>query len=485
MTRWLLRFGVGVMVLLLLAMGGAAWLLLHYGYMPRSLAPYIEKRSSGHNALITGSGSWLGATLRSLDRGAMPAELPTLAIGAQARAVGSGAGALKLVVDSAGAHQAFGAALAGDVITFAPGTYRFDRSLVARRPGTSGAPVTVRARVPGSVTLEFTSSEGVLVDAPYWRFENLTMRGMCSVDDYCEHAFHVVGAGVGFAALNNTLLDFNAHIKVNGSRGLFPDRGLVQGNTLSNSRPRHTVNPVTPIDLVAASDWIFRANLVTDFIKTSGDGISYGAFAKGAGKGNIFERNIFWCEQRLRGYPGQRVGVSLGGGGTGQPYCRDGRCVVEQQGGAIRDNLVVACSDVGIYLNSAAASEISHNTVIDTAGIDVRYPTSSANLDGNLIEGPIRSRNDGVLRLADNHVTSLLWPYIGVHPVRSLFHDWEGGDLGWKDEAPGPGPASARPDLCGMPRGAQAAYGAFGEFGSCRAAPQALSATTASSKAAN
>lgn len=485
MSRLLLRVGVAAAVLMLLAAGAAAWLLLHLGYMPRSLAPYIEQRSSGHNPLITGSGSWVGRTLRSMDRGTTPVELPALALGAQARAVGDGAGAMKLVSDEDGAYQAFAAALAGDVITFAPGTYRFDRPLVANRPGTSGAPVTVRAPVPGSVTLEFDTSEGVLVEAPYWRFENLVLRGVCHIDDHCEHAFHVVGKGVGFAAVNNTLIDFNAHIKVNGNRGMFPDRGLVEGNTLRNSRPRDTANPVTPIDLVAASGWIFRANLVTDFIKSGGDRISYGAFAKGAGKGNVFERNIFWCEQRLRGHPGQRVGVSLGGGGTGQAYCRDGRCIVEQQDGVIRDNLVASCSDAGIYLNSAAASEISHNTVVDTAGIDVRYPTSSADIGGNLVEGPIRSRNGGVVRLTDNHATSLLWPYIGAHPVRGLFRDWESADLGWRAEAPGLATATARPDLCGAPRAGRPAYGAFEDFGPCRAMPDARPAVTEAGMAAN
>ena len=478
MPRLLLRAGVAAAVLMLLAAGAAAWLLLHLGYMPRSLAPYIERRSSGHNPLITGTGSWAGATLRNMDRGTMPVTLPALALGAQAHAVGHGAGAMKRVSDANGAYQAFAAALAGDVITFAPGVYRFERPLVANRPGTSGAPVTVRAPTPGSVTLEFDTVEGVLVEAPYWRFENLVLRGVCQVDDYCEHAFHVVGRGVGFVAMNNTLLDFNAHIKVNGSRGMFPDRGLVQGNTLSNSRPRHTANPVTPIDLVAASGWIFRANLVTDFIKTAGDGVSYGAFAKGAGKGNVFERNIFWCEQRLRGHPGQRVGVSLGGGGTDQAYCRDGRCIVEQQDGVIRDNLIASCSDAGIYLNSAAASAIGHNTVVDTAGVDVRYPTSSADIAGNLVEGPIRSRDGGVVRLAQNHATSLLWPYLGVHPVRSLFRDWERADLAWRDDAPGPAPVTDRPDLCGAARTGQSAVGAFEDFGACLAAPEARPAVT-------
>ena len=38
--------------------------------------------------------------------------------------------------------------------------------------------------------------------------------------------------------------DFNAHIKVNGEGGQWPDNGLVQYNTLTNSHPRTTVKTV-------------------------------------------------------------------------------------------------------------------------------------------------------------------------------------------------------------------------------------------------
>lgn len=484
MKRLILRSGAAAVALGLLCAAGAAVFLHSWSLTPRALAPYIEKRSSGHRPLITDTGSWVGATLRTLDRGAAPTALPPLKVGAQPQAAGSGAGQLKPVASAEEARRAFAEALSGDVITFAPGVYRFDQPLYASRPGVAGVPVTVRAERPGTVTLEFSAQEGFVVRAPYWRFENLVLRGICSTDTRCEHAFHVVGGGDHFAAVNNTLLDFNAHFKINGSGGRFPDHGLIAENTLSNSRPRDTASPVTPIDLVAASDWTIRGNLISDFIKGGGDRVSYGAFAKGAGERNVFERNVVWCEQRLRGHKGQRIGLSLGGGATGKPYCRDRQCIAEQHQGVIRDNLIASCSDVGIYLNNAAASEIAHNTVVDTAGIDVRFPASSADLAGNLVEGPIRSRNDGLVRLGDNHVTSLLWSYVGHHPVRSLFSDWEAGDLAWNGAPPRRDVSVPRVDLCGKPRAAQAAYGAFEDFGACLAgAPP--SAATSSSSAAN
>ncbi|MDT1847664.1 right-handed parallel beta-helix repeat-containing protein, partial [Acinetobacter baumannii] len=91
-------------------------------------------------------------------------------------------------------------------------------------------------------------------------------------------------------------------------------------------------------------------NVITDFVKVGGDRISYGAFAKGAARGTVFEGNVVVCEHLLRGHPGQRVGLSFGGGGTGKPYCRDGRCDAEHEGGTMRANLVASCSDAGIYV---------------------------------------------------------------------------------------------------------------------------------------
>src|SRR5207237_3397883 len=115
------------------------------------------------------------------------------------------------------------------------------------------ARITVRSEQPFTAVLELGTVEGFLVTAPYWTFEDLTIRGICSVDGACEHAFHVVGDAVGFAARGNRIRDFNAHIKVNGVQGHMPDDGLIEGNHLSNARARNTDQPVTAIDLVAAS----------------------------------------------------------------------------------------------------------------------------------------------------------------------------------------------------------------------------------------
>jgi len=458
------------------------------GITPRALAPYIAKRTGGHNPAIISAGTLVAARLTTSDRGdPVPPPALSMNLGAQpvAAPASVAAGVREVMVGNADdARRVLNDAHAGDVITFLPGRYRFTGSrLPAIGAGRADAPILVRALTPGSVTLEFDMAEGFLVNAPYWRFENLTIQGVCGDDNGCEHAFHVVGAAAHFAAVNNTIVDFNAHFKINGANGRFPDGGLIASNTLTNTRGRRTANPVTPIDLVAASGWMVRHNIISDFQKDQGDQVSYGGFFKGAGMQNIFESNLVWCEHKLQGRPGQRVGLSLGGGGTGKPYCRDQRCIAEQERGQVRANLIVACSDVGIYLNNAAASIVNDNTLIDTAGIDVRFAGSSADVDGNLVDGAIRSRNGAVLREGDNRTTPVSYAYLGIHPARSLLRNPLEADFAWRGAAPdrdaGRMTRRSGPRLCGPASGLKV-YGAFDDFAACR-----VSATTASNSAAN
>lgn len=467
LLRWLALAGIAA-----IAAGVACIVFLHsQGIAPRILAPYIAKRSAGHNSLITGSGKWVAQALTSVDRGAPePYLLPPLMLGAQERPAASDMSAhARHVTTVEELRAAMASAQAGEVITLAPGTYIVRRkALDARNPGSAAQPIVVRAEQPGTVMLDIDTLEGIVVAGPYWRFENLSLRGVCRRHGACEHAFHVVGDAHHFAAVNNVLLDFNAHFKINGARGAFPDYGRIEGNTLRNESVRKTDNPVTPIDLVAASDWIIRGNLIADFVKQGGDGISYGAFAKGAGARTLFERNVVLCEQRLQGARGLRVGLSLGGGGTGKPYCRDGRCITEQEQGVIRNNLIAHCSDVGIYVNSGARSRIVHNTLLDTAGIDVRFPESSADIEGNLVDGSIRSRNGGQVRAQDNLATPVGFLYLGMHPQRGRFIAPGRLDLRWDGQVERRTAPESTPDLCGSVRPARPAYGAFEDFEACR-----------------
>lgn len=457
-----------LVALAVVACVGAAVGIEHVGMAPRTLAPYIAKRTSGHNPAIEAAGRVASGTLMALDRGgAVDPALPGLTLGAQPLPANPGTPVGTLVNDPDALRGAVAHAQPGDVITLAPGTYRFtDRPIDANRPGSADAPIVVRASQPGTVVIEFNLVEGFRVSAPYWRFENLTIRGTCVNDSDCEHAFHVVGAARHFASVNNSIADFNAQFKINGMGDDFPDDGLIEANTLFDTRVRHTPNPVTPIDLVAANRWTIRANIIKDFAKDEGNFVTYGAFAKGAGSANVFERNLVWCEDQVRGVPGQRVGLSLGGGGTGAEYCRDRKCVVEQQGSTLRSNLIAACSDVGIYLNSAADSRVEDNTLVDTTGIDVRFPTSSARIDGNLVDGPVRARNGGIVHLGANEIASV-WPsYLGIHKVRDLFAAPRHGDFTWRTPAPRRDSLRKGIGLCGG--GPVHVYGAFEDFRRCK-----------------
>jgi hypothetical protein len=470
------RIAVRALVALVVTLAVAAGLdalLTAVNAPPRALASYVQWRMSGHGAALAEVGERIGRVLDRLDRGEpRSARRDLLHVGAQPRASTSyRAEAVRSFIDVASeqeARAAFAAAQAGDVITFAPGTYLLQEPLAATRPGTAAAPIVVRAARPGTVVLEVAEHDGVVVSAPYWAFENLTLRGVCTDHSACEHAFHVVGSGSHFVARNNTLLDFNAHIKINGEVRRYPDDGLVEGNTITNRTARATANTVSGIDLVAASRWIVRGNVISDLVKAQGDRVAYGGYAKGGGTDNRFEGNVVWCEHLLRDLPGWRIGLSLGGGGTGAAYCRDGRCITEQEGGRIESNLVASCSDDGVYVNSGAGSRIAHNTLVDTGGVSVRFTVSSADVEGNLVDGSIRVRDGALVRARDNRDTALGWLYLGRHPERDVFRDAPALDFAWRADAPrralddAPGA-----DLCGKPRQPLAAYGAFDDYAAC------------------
>jgi hypothetical protein len=254
------------------------------------------------------------------------------------------------------------------------------------------------------VHIEFNAQEGFVVAHPYWVFENLGIQGVCKDHTSCEHAFHVVGNGAHLVVRNNLIVDFNAHFKINGLDGNWPDNGLLQHNTITNSGPRNTGNPTTLFDLVGANHWQVLDNVVSNFVKNGSNGISYGIFMKGASSGGRIERNLVICTPQNVSQPGVRVGISFGGGTTGQAYCRDGRCAAEHTAGLAANNIVAHCNDSGIDVNMSTGIVIAHNTLINTAGIDVRSGPASATLHGNLLEGQMRQRKGGQAKLVMNEI---------------------------------------------------------------------------------
>lgn len=444
-------------------------------FAPREWARYAERRASGHNPLIEGAGRLIGSSLRALDAYS-PSSLSGLPdwIGAHPDRSGrEPVGRIVGVVDEVSLREAIAQAVPGDVLTLLPGEYRIPASLTPSRAGLADRPIVLRAERLGTVSLLSETREAFKVLVPHWHFENLVLKGSCDLakGGLCEHAFHVAGAASGFRLSNSRLEDFDAHVKVNGEGGRFPDAGRLVGNTLVNHSARKTRLPVTSVDLVGASDWLIARNLVADFVKSGGDGISYGMYAKGGGKGNRFDANLVICEAALVGLPGQRVGLSLGGGGTSPDFCRDRRCVVEQDSSVLLNNLVSRCSDRGIYLNAAANSSVLHNTVIDTAGVTVRFPESSARLRGNLIDGPLSARDEAVLHDDGGNRSQVVASFLGLHPVRNLFMNADAFQFEWRADPPAAIEADSlrTHDLCGAKLAASVLPGAFQDIAACMA----------------
>jgi parallel beta-helix repeat protein len=450
------------------AVGAFLWQLQR---TPREWAPYLQRRAEEHRPLIVQSAGLVARWLLYADRlpPAEPLRLPASLGASVERSGDTPVARLRQVSSLQAMVEAIAAAKPGDVIEVQPGRYQFEGYAIhVNQPGTAEAPITLRAALLDTVTIESNAVQIFDVSAPFWRFENLNLRGVCGDHTYCEHAFHIVGGATDVLIRNNRLEDFNAQIKINGEGGRFPDRGVIEGNTIVDTAPRATTNPVTPIDLVAASDWRIRKNVIADFVRGGEGQATYGGFVKGGGAHNVFERNAVICEWKLRNVPGQHVGLSLGGGGTGAGMGRQpGPVEIEQSGGIIRNNLIAMCDDDGIYLNRAANSVIDHNTLLDSAGIDARFPETSASVEANIVDGVVRWRDGGSIHLADNATPFLLGLFVGLHPQRSYFNAPEKLDLTWTKE-PGRLPNSdLSDDLCGRQRGTEALPGAFDDFTFC------------------
>lgn len=446
--------------------------LWQQGRTPREWAAWLQRAEPGDDPLLRPATDAVAAWLTEADRLAVGnAVLLPASLGASVSRSGDiPPGRLRLVSSLQDLADAAGDAEPGDVIQINPGHYLFQGLPIhLSRPGTRAAPITVRAARLGEVVIESDGIETFKVTAPFWRIENLSMRGICADHSGCEHAFHVVAGGTDTVIRNNVLADYNAHIKINGEAGAWPDHGVVDGNTLTDTKPRMTANPVAPVDLVAASNWLITGNIITDFVRGVNEGEpTYGGFVKGEGEGNVIERNLVVCEWKLRNVHGEHVGLSLVAGSTDVPVRREkGYTGFEQLGGVIRDNLVALCSDDGIYLNRSARSVVDHNTLLDTAGIDVRFVETSATVTGNIVDGVTRSRNGAALSGRDNDGAYLLGLFLGLHPQRGYFRDPATLDLAWRDPPESLPNTEARPDLCGQLRGHESPPGAFANYSAC------------------
>lgn len=307
-------------------------------------------------------------------------------------------------------------AQAGDFILVSPGTYTVSQhNISTEEAGTKEHPIVLAASRLGDVVIKFDSLEGILITQPHWIIKNFSFQGICLYDGNCEHAIHLYGDADHVVIENNVFRNFNAPLKSNGNysaeKARFPDFVTVSNNDFYNDRLRKTDMPTVAIDVVGGNEWLIENNFIADYARKLKGRISevYMAFLKGAGQGSRFEGNVINCAWRV---PHQssldiRVGFSLGNGGTAERFCQDGRCEYEHLNAQIKRNLILNCrNDVGIYLNKASSTQISENVLLNTYGIDARFPQSSASISQNILHGRIKSRDGGFINQSDNNVLS-------------------------------------------------------------------------------
>jgi len=307
----------------------------------------------------------------------------------------------------------FSLAKAGDTIVIAPGHYVLTgKRFKLKNGGTAGQKITLMAESFGTVFLQLDSVEGLYLAQPHWSIHNLIFEGVCQYDNNCEHAIHLTRDADHVEIINNRFINFNAHIKSNGVNMSFPDNVTISGNDFYNQSPRNTNNPVTPIDVVGGNDWLIAYNFIADFALKQGDKFtaSYGAFLKGSGQRGEIVGNVVNCAWNVphQSFLDIRIGLSLGGGGTGGAYCQDAACDYEHKDGVIENNLVLNCqNDVSIYLNKAPGSKVKDNVLLNSLGIDARFAITTATIENNQYQGRIKARNGAWIRDINNNNIAL------------------------------------------------------------------------------
>lgn len=298
----------------------------------------------------------------------------------------------------------------GDIITVAPGDY----ALPGLRLTAGGDPkhkIVLRAAKPGTVELRSGAVEFMKISGSDWTVEDFDIAGTCTDDSRCEHAFHIVGRADRTIIRGNRIRDYNAHIKGNGENGHFPNDVLIENNTLFDTRPRVTDNPIAPVDVVGGARWIVRGNLIADFGKRLDhppertDDWSYAMFLKGNSERGLIAGNIVGCDIDAAPTPSIR-GIALGGSGTGPGLCdRGGDCTTEHRQGTIWGNIVFNCpAEPGIYLFQAQDTLVASNAVAATAGIVALGIETSARISDNRLDGAIAALGGATVHATPDNV---------------------------------------------------------------------------------
>ncbi|WP_143871114.1 hypothetical protein [Catenovulum sediminis] len=306
-----------------------------------------------------------------------------------------------------------------DIIKIAKGEYQLSRNKL-RLTKHHNTPTTIMAERLGDVKLNSSLIEAILVTGSGWRLNNLVIEGQCQIDSQCEHAVHIVGAADNSHLVNNKFVNFNAHIKVNGLSGAFPNQGKIAHNMLINQWVRKTPNPVTPVDIVGGNNWQVRHNFIADFAKSQGNQTSYAAFLKGGGQYGAFSDNIVICSWKVppTTFAEKRLGLSFGGGGTGKSVCQND-CRFEHSNGLIEHNLIMNCGqEHAIYINNSHSIQIKNNLLLSSFGIQINDSSDKIEIVNNFYQGGIYASsqqtqiNNSKLDYQDTSINNLINRFI-------------------------------------------------------------------------
>ena len=307
---------------------------------------------------------------------------------------------------------------AGDRLTLSAGQYTLGR-FETQIAGTRQHPIIVRAAHPANTFIQAIDSETFVVRHSYWEFTGINLNGTATTD----HAFHLSDNADHVAIRNCRLSNFDSHIKINGRDGRFPDATIIEGCRLYNDQPRHNRRPATAIDVVGGDNTFIRANTIYDFGAGIDGNTSYAIFLKGASSNGRIERNLIGCSVK---HSGNRVGISLGGGGTAAQFCSDQRCEFEHRNGLVRNNIIYNCSDAGVHLRRARHSRIIANTLVFSAGIDIDPDSGPAQIHANYIGGGVTGAHNSQILWGQNLITGA-----NQLPYHPQLHRWLESPLGF------------------------------------------------------
>jgi hypothetical protein len=364
---------------------------------------------------------------------------------------------------------AIATAKAGQVIALEDGTYSVNQNIGLNVDGTQAARIFIRAKNRRKAVIEFCSTEGFKVNAPYWIIEGLTIRGICpdNNDGANEHAFHIVGKADATLLRDNEVINFKSHVKLNGARDndsmpyRFPnDVGFV-GNIFRYAKPLGGAVPHNALNIDGGKRHFARRNAFVDMATSIPEQRHASSiYFKMVATDFVVEQNLVVCEKHVKAFADRR-GIYSGDAGMGSPFCSNPDCT--NRNGLYRNNIIWGCkgqgNSNGILVNNEAVTLYEHNTVHDVKN----------NFAGNLIGTGVTMRanllfkpffgNPEKFGVTELNVTQ------DVAGSAALWQNPSAGDFTLKSEMP-LGSRVMRSmrtphDFCGYPREAMTTVGAI------------------------